>query len=353
MVAVSICLPVYNGESFLTDAIESALQQTFTDFELIIIDDASTDTSYLIAEGFSKRDKRIRLFRNDKNLGLFQNYNRCLLQSQGAYIKPFAQDDLLEPTILEKLVQVMERRPSVALVSTAKRWISNSGEAIKTFQQFPADTQIEGREVIRYNLIQLTNWVGEPSTVMFRAEHKGTGFDTELFHYGDIDYWFRIVENHDYYYLNDVLCSFRRHGSSATSKNLKGLYFALDIMRIGGKFEAYLREIGESREHFLQRALEVIALNVDHLVRSEGLNVQQCLAARPAQMPIDEAAAFKELTYHSARYITDLLAQVSDLEHRLADQKRNYETQIEDIQQSTSWKITAPLRNLAGFRSGS
>jgi glycosyltransferase involved in cell wall biosynthesis len=352
VVAVSICLPVYNGERYLGEAIDSVLNQTLTDFELIIVDDVSTDGSVAVAEKYAAQDSRIRLLRNSQNLGLFQNYNRCLEEARGTYIKPFAQDDVLDPTMLEDMLAVFEENRNVGLISTGKRWLGENGETLKTFHPFPKTTIVSGREVIRYNLIQLTNWVGEPSTVMFRAGLRGTGFDTKLFHYGDIDYWFRIIENADYCYLDKILCGFRRHSGSATSKNLSGMYFALDILRMGDKYYSYLEEIGETREHFHKRALEVIALNVDHLVRGEGLNAQRCAAARPSQMPIDEAAAFKELAFESARYITDLLEQISALEHQKADQKKFYEQQIADIQQSTSWKITAPLRNISKVRGG-
>lgn len=352
MVAVSICLPVYNGEKYLAAAIESALWQTFKDFELIIVDDASTDSSYEIAQDWAEQDSRIRLIRNDHNIGLFQNYNRCLREAQGKYIKPFAQDDVLDSEMLQELVRVLEQQPSVALVSSAKRWVSETGDTLDTFNQFPRDTTISGTEVIRYNLIRLTNWVGEPSTVMFRAERIGEGFDTQLFHYGDIEYWFRIVEKSQYQYLNRVLCSFRRHAGSATSKNLRGMYFALDIFRLGERYAPYLQEIGESREHFVKRALEAIALNVNHLVQTESVTVQDCLSARPSQMPIDEAAAFKQVTFEAVRYITDLLAQVSDLEHKLVDQRQYMQTQIDDMRRSTSWKITAPLRNLVKTKGG-
>jgi glycosyltransferase involved in cell wall biosynthesis len=350
--AVSVCLPIYNGERFLAQAIESVLTQTYTDFELIIVDDCSQDNSLAIAQQFANSDARVRIVKNELNIGLFQNYNRCLQEATGSLIKPFAQDDVLAPQMLERLAAAFEKYPNVGLISTGKRWISETGDTLQTFRQFPQDTVVSGHEVIRYNLMGLTNWVGEPSTVCFRAELKGTGFDTNLFHYGDIDYWFQVIEKSDYLYLSEVLCAFRRHAQSATSKNLSGMYFALDILRMGEKYRWYLEEIGESREHFTKRALEVIAMNMDHLVRNEGLDLEGCLRARPSRMPIDEAAAFKELSFDACRYITELLATISDLEHRMEDQRKNFEAQIQDMRESTSWKITAPLRNIAGMRGG-
>lgn len=352
MVAVSVCLPVFNGARFLRAAIESVVGQSFVDFELVVCDDCSTDGSFEIASEFAGRDRRVKLVRNEANLGLFQNYNRCIELARGDYLKPFAQDDVLHPEMLAETVRVLDSHQDVALVSTAKQWVSAEGGVLETFRQFPRDTVVPGRDVIRYNLMRLTNWVGEPSTVLYRRAARGTGFDTALFHYGDIEYWFRIVEQANYYYLDRVLCSFRRHEGSATSKNLSGMYFALDVLRLGKKYREYLEEIGETPEHFLKRALEVAALNVDHLVRKEGLNVDGCLSARPSQMPIDEAAAFKELSFDALRYITELLAKISDLEHKMEDQRRNYQAQIADIKASTSWKVTAPLRMISGSASG-
>ena len=351
-VKVSILLPVYNGERFLAQAIESALAQTLADFELLICDDASTDSSPAIIERFAAADSRIKMWRNDSNKGLFANYNECLSRANGEFIKPFAQDDLLEPTMLAETCAALERDASIKLVSTARNWVSDSGAVVNVVAPFPSDRIITGREVILYNLLQLTNWVGEPSTVLFRAEQIGDKFDTALYHYGDIDYWFRIVEHGNYCYLNKVLCSFRRHDGSATSKNLAGMYFALDILRMGKKYRQYSEQLGESEHHFLKRALEVMAINVDHLVRKEGLDATRALAASGGKGNGGQAEteAFKELSFYALRYITELLAEHDDLKCRTADQRQHLERQLADMRQSTSWKLTAPLRQISRGR---
>src|SRR5579883_1951770 len=91
---ISVCLPVFNGEKFLLEAIGSVLEQTYSNFELVIIDDCSTDASVEIIESFARMDERIRFYRNTSRLGLFANYNECMLKADGEYIKPFAQDDV-------------------------------------------------------------------------------------------------------------------------------------------------------------------------------------------------------------------------------------------------------------------
>ncbi len=95
---VSVCLPVFNGERFLSAAIESTLAQSEPHFELLISDDASTDASWQIIQEYARSERRIKCWQNQSNLGLFKNYNVCMEQASGEYIKLFAQDDLLEPT---------------------------------------------------------------------------------------------------------------------------------------------------------------------------------------------------------------------------------------------------------------
>ena len=102
MPTVSICLPVYNGERFLREAIESVLAQTYEDYELLISDDLSQDSSLEIAHSYAKRDTRIIVSSNPKNLGLFANYNACQKLASGKYIKPFAQDDSTCPSYAGK-----------------------------------------------------------------------------------------------------------------------------------------------------------------------------------------------------------------------------------------------------------
>ncbi len=164
------------------------------------------------------------------------------------------------------MVDVMDRDPSIALVSCARDITDANGNAVETKCIFPADRKLSGHDVILYNLLVLSNWVGEPSTVMFRSEFSGTGFDTSFFHLGDIDMWFSVLKNGNFYFIADTLASFRRHQSNATDKNLSGLLFALDAVYVGKKHRQILEDFGESQEHYLLRVAEYAAMQVDHLV---------------------------------------------------------------------------------------
>src|SRR5947209_3678095 len=111
---VSICVPLYNGAAHLAECLESVLGQTFADVEIVLVDDGSTDDTVTITESFAHRDSRVRLYRNPKNLGLVANWCRCVELANGKWIKFLFQDDFLEATCLERMLDA--RKPGVALV---------------------------------------------------------------------------------------------------------------------------------------------------------------------------------------------------------------------------------------------
>ncbi len=362
MISVSVLLPIYNGERFLTEALQSLSQQTLVEFEVIICDDGSTDSSADIARQFADRDKRFKYVKNEVRQGLFGNYNECLRQAQGTYIKPFAQDDALEPQALERMVRILEDNPEVALVSVARKSPREESGSQAIIRPFPRSRQISANEVIRNNLILMSNWVGEPSVVLYRRKHASTGFDTSLYHYGDLEYWFRILENGDFYYLDEVLSTFRRHEGQATSANLGGLYFAIDLLRLGERYWSYLEDIGETKDNFYRRLMEKVSAQVDHLVRTEGLDAERVRKyvvhdhidnERTQEELLKVIDDFREIAFHATRSIYALnrelyeLSLVKERWYKELSRLELLESQLEDLHNSTSWKVTAPLRMLA------
>jgi glycosyltransferase involved in cell wall biosynthesis len=347
---VSICLPVFNGSRYLAQAIDAVLAQTYREFELVIRDDNSTDESRKILQKYQQLDARVRYKENVQRLGLFENYNACMRAAKGSYIKLYAQDDLLEPTAIEKMVAVLEQHDDVALVTCSKRWIDSENNELERFCRFKGDEKLSSSLTIMANLVCLNNWIGEPSTAMFRTRDIGSGFDTELYHWGDIDYWFRILQSGSLYVLNDVLCSFRRHNESTTSANLEGLYFVADIVRMWKNWHRYLEDIGEDQEHFFKRASERIALHVDHLVTKENLTNDRVRRANPRKQTSftpESVADLREGLFFAERRITTLLEELiatqNELEHRVGECRELREA-VAQMQNSVSWKLTAPLR---------
>src|SRR5246127_6023313 len=118
---VSVGLFVYNGERFIEEALQSILKQTFTDFELIISDNASTDRTGEIVKAYAERDNRIRYYRNEKNIGAGWNARRVYELATGKYFKWATADDFLEPDLLRRCVEILESDPGCVAAYTRTR----------------------------------------------------------------------------------------------------------------------------------------------------------------------------------------------------------------------------------------
>lgn len=128
--AVSVGMPVYNGETYLEVAISSVLAQSFNDLELIICDNASTDRTAEICQDYAARDSRIRYFRNPQNLGAAPNYNLAFSHARGRYFKWLAHDDRITPSYLAKTVRVLDERTDAVLCNSVVQYIDQNGAPI-------------------------------------------------------------------------------------------------------------------------------------------------------------------------------------------------------------------------------
>jgi glycosyltransferase involved in cell wall biosynthesis len=133
MPCISIGLPVYNGEAFLSQTLDSLLSQTVTDFELIISDNVSRDATPDICRSYASKDSRIKYSRTDRLLRPGENYNRTLDLSSGKYFKWAAHDDLCAPTFLEQCHQILEADQSVVLAYSKVRIIDSGGATVKDY----------------------------------------------------------------------------------------------------------------------------------------------------------------------------------------------------------------------------
>ena len=127
---VALGMPVYNGQAYLREALQSVVEQTYTHFELVICDNASTDATEAIGREFAARDRRIRYVRNPINLGAHPNYNRTFELSDGNYFKWVPHDDVLDPRYLEACVSALERNPDAVLCQTDLKFIDGDGNFI-------------------------------------------------------------------------------------------------------------------------------------------------------------------------------------------------------------------------------
>lgn len=141
---VSVGMPVYNAENYLREALDSILSQTYTDFELIISDNGSTDSTASICRDYAKRDHRIVYHRNIKNLGAAWNFNHVVELARGQYFRWMSHDDICSPNCFEECVKVLEERPDVILCYSDTPLIDAQGQNIRTIASNP---QLESSDV--------------------------------------------------------------------------------------------------------------------------------------------------------------------------------------------------------------
>jgi glycosyltransferase involved in cell wall biosynthesis len=134
---VSIGLPIYNAERFLPQALDAILSQTYTDFELIICDNASTDSTAAICQAYAAKDPRVRVHRSPRNQGVSRNFNRAFELAQGEYFKWCTHDDLPAPDYVEKAVRFLDEHPDYILCYAQTRGIDENGDEVRTYEYDP------------------------------------------------------------------------------------------------------------------------------------------------------------------------------------------------------------------------
>ncbi|HVO73650.1 MAG TPA: glycosyltransferase family 2 protein [Ignavibacteriaceae bacterium] len=245
MPLVSICIPTYNGASYLETCLDSALAQTFPDFEVLIVDDQSTDNSFQIAQDYSARDPRIKVVQNRQNLGLVRNWNQCVLLARGEWIKYLFQDDLLEPNCIEKMLAVCGQDTSIVACKRNIIFEDDSEDLNETFIQYikrydmdkilPGEMVIPSEKICAAVLNNLGgNFIGEPTAILIRRNvfERFGFFNFNLISLCDFEYWIRVSTNTGLIYIPEILVHFRRHRKGATFVDEQSRHFRMYIDKL-------------------------------------------------------------------------------------------------------------------------
>jgi len=230
---VSICIPLYNGATFLQECLESAINQTYQDLEILVVDDFSTDESTFIVKKFIEKDNRIRLIQNNENLGLVGNWNKTIQEAKGKWIKMLFQDDILYPNCVERMLSAcVNENKNVAIcsrdfiinenISDSKKKFYNRRE-IKIEHYFPFPqfvSPIEFSKTFTKDKL-FFNYLGEPISLLIEKElfNKYGLFDEDLVHLVDYEFLLRIIFNEGAYFIPEPLYNFRVHSGSESNKN--------------------------------------------------------------------------------------------------------------------------------------
>jgi len=264
---VSIVTPVFNGAKYLRDCIQSVLDQTFTEWEYVLVDNCSSDDSRAIAESYAS-DKRFRIYANREVLPVTDSFNRAAsLVSPGTkYLKYLCADDLLFPQCLELMIKVVESNPQVVVVGSYKIC---GRKPVFEGPPFPQET-VPGREACKWFFEGRVGILGSESNHLIRLPPQGAGnslFDAAFRNHSDTDLFIRLLKHSgDLGFVHQVLSFTRVHEDSVSAKHarvlgtsdLEGLAM---LIKHGPDFltqrelNRLLRKHWRAYQHFLFRSL--------------------------------------------------------------------------------------------------
>jgi glycosyltransferase involved in cell wall biosynthesis len=216
-VRVSVIMPVYNTETFLRPAVESILNQTYRDFEFIIVDDQSRDRCPEILRAYARRDQRIRLLRNPTNLKLSRTLNRAIEASRGEYLVRMDSDDVSEPDRIAKQVAYLDAHPEVGVAGGAMDIIDGQDRVIGVRRYFTTDQQIRAH-LFRYSPFS------HPTIVLRKTVLVQAGLYDPAFNPAeDYELYFRLGRLAKFGNLPDTLLRYRVVPRSMTTGSTRAM----------------------------------------------------------------------------------------------------------------------------------
>ncbi|KLE32279.1 hypothetical protein AAW01_10500 [Aurantiacibacter gangjinensis] len=233
--AVSIVLPVHNGERFLRAALDSILAQTMTDFELIAVDDASSDSTPAILAHYAARDPRIRVITNPSNRKLPASLNTGFAATRAPWLTWTSDDNLLRPEMLARLVEARDAACGADIIHADYVLIDDAGRETGCVATGPA------------NDLLLDNTIGCSFLYRREVDEMLGGYDESLFGLEDYDFWLRArAAGFTFHRIAEPLYKYRRHASSLTNSRAETIHEMVHE-RLSGEIEAMPRSPTRAR----------------------------------------------------------------------------------------------------------
>lgn len=204
---VTIGLPFYNAEKYLALAIESVLQQTYTDWELLLLDDGTTDNSLSIAQSYAQKDSRIKVISDGKNKNLAARLNELPSLAQGLYLARMDADDIMHPARIERQLAVLGTHPEIDVLGTNAYIINDENAVIGTrYPLTPENTLTRVKSFIHPTIIAKKQWFLE------------NPYDTKALRMEDAELWYRTFSKYHFVRLNEPLLFYREVGNNYYKK---------------------------------------------------------------------------------------------------------------------------------------
>ena len=267
---VSICIPTYNRASMVHEAIRSAIDQSYENLEILVVDNASSDNIREVVESF--QDSRLSLIVNEKNLGLFGNFNRCIELARGKYINILHSDDAIDSRFTQTCVEFLESHPSVVMTFTAAEVIS--GGTTKSLKMSDNNLIFSAPEGFR-KILLTRNFIVCPSVMVRREVYEQVGyFSMEYPFSSDYYQWLTISRQFDVayvaganvlYHQGDHSESFRlQFTSPAGYLDTQKIYLQI-LLDLGDNRTQYITELNAAFYTFIRDCLFAGFTRSDHM----------------------------------------------------------------------------------------
>jgi glycosyltransferase involved in cell wall biosynthesis len=209
-IIISILITSFNRDKYIADAIESVLNSTFKDFELIIVDDCSQDRTVEIARKYEALDQRVKVFVNENNLGDYPNRNKAASYAKGKYIKYVDADDYIYPNGLEIIFSEMEKFPEAAV----------GFFSLQQNIQKPFPILLNPREAYLYNFLGPGLFHKAPLSAIFRRDSfEEIGGFSLIRHAGDFEMWHKMAQQFNFLLIQDHIVWFREHDDQESKRH--------------------------------------------------------------------------------------------------------------------------------------
>ena len=216
---LSICVPTYNGQAYLAEALGSILQQTYASFEVIVVDDGSTDTTLEIVQTFAEADPRLRVYQNPQQRGIPGNWNECVRLARGSYVCVFHQDDVMVPDNLTRKMAVFETDSTLSLVHSLAEPIVEAGAPTRLgnwMEKAEANFIEEGLVYFR-KLVLRGDCICAPTVIVRREQlERVGGFDEGLGYACDYEAWMKLCVEGRVGFVHQALVRYRWHAGNAS-----------------------------------------------------------------------------------------------------------------------------------------
>lgn len=296
---VSICIPSYNQGLYVAKTIQSAIDQTYENIEIVIVDDASTDNSMEVINTF-KDTERVVIFGNSENAGNLGNHHRSFEYSKGDYVVFLHSDDMLMPDFIKKCVQVFEGY-DVGMVATEIDLIDRDDNTLGYIPFYDNSYIIPG--IKQAKVFLMTNFLCPGQVLIKRSVFEKVGmFDIRFRTVADWDLWFKICLQSDIAYLNEKLSLRRIHDNNLYVYGIKSMESMFDtytlkldfLKRVKGN--SYLE--GFSKEAITKLAKDCINVSVEMLkINERDIAIQYLNLARVFDIQIEDERSFKTISY--------------------------------------------------------